>query len=52
MANLKTSVSRKQNMPNFPKNENFLHPDTHTYVCASAGKKCSFFGTGFGNPLK
>ena len=23
---------------------NFLPPDTHTYVCISGGKKCSFFG--------
>ena len=27
----------------FLKNENFLSPDTHTYVCVSGGKKCSFF---------
>ena len=26
------------------KNEYFLPPDMHTYVCASGGKKCSFFG--------
>ena len=25
-------------------NENFLPPDTHTYVCVSGGKKYSFFG--------
>ena len=31
-------------MPNFPKNEYFLPPDTHTYVCVSGGKKYSFFG--------
>ena len=31
-------------MLNFPKNEHFLPPDTHTYVCVSGGKKCSFFG--------
>ena len=42
--NLKTGVSRKQSTPNFPKNEHFLPPDTHTYVCVSGGKKCSFFG--------
>ena len=30
--NLKTGVSRKQIEPNFPKNEHFLPPDTHTYV--------------------
>ena len=28
----------------FRKNEHFLPPDTHTYVCVSGGKKCSFFG--------
>ena len=44
MANLKTGVSRKQSTPNFPKNEHFLPLDTHTYVCVSGGKKCSFFG--------
>ena len=33
----------KQSTPNFPKNEHFLAPDTHTYVCVSGGKKCSFF---------
>ena len=31
-------------MPNFPKNEYSLPPDTHTYVCVSGGKKYSFFG--------
>ena len=38
--------SRKQSTPNFSKNEDFLPPppDTHTYVCKSGGKKCSFFG--------
>ena len=30
-------------MPDFTKNEHFLPPDTHTYVCASGSKKCSFF---------
>ena len=30
-ANLKTGVSRKQSTPNFPKNEYFLPPDTHTW---------------------
>ena len=42
-ANLKTGVSRKQNTPNFPKNEHFLPSDTHMYVCVSGVKKCSFF---------
>ena len=37
-------VIRKQNRPNFPKNEWFVHPDTHTYMCVSGGKKYSFFG--------
>ena len=32
---LETGVSRKQSTTNFPKN---------SYVCVSAGKKCSFFG--------
>ena len=36
-------VSRKQSKPNFPENEHFLPPDTHTYVCVSGGKKYSFF---------
>ena len=34
-------VTRKQSTPNFPKNEHFLSPDTHT--CVLEGKKCSFF---------
>ena len=29
---LNTSASRKQSSPNFPTNEHFLPPDTHTYV--------------------
>ena len=29
---------------NFPKNQHFLPPDTHTYMCVSEGKKCYFFG--------
>ena len=24
---------------NFPQNEHFLPPDTHTYICISGGKK-------------
>ena len=36
-ANLKTGVSRKKSTPNFPKDEHFLPPDTHTYECASGG---------------
>ena len=40
---LKTGASRKQNAPNFPKNEHFLPPNMHTYVRVSSGKKCSFF---------
>ena len=31
-ANLKTEASRKQTTSNFPKNDHFLPPDTHTYV--------------------
>ena len=27
----------------FRQNEHFLLPDTHTYLCVSEGKKCSFF---------
>ena len=38
--NLKTGVSKKQSMLNFPKNEHFFSPDTHV----SEGKKYSFFG--------
>ena len=38
-------VTRIQSTPNFPKKEHFLPPDTHTYVCVSGCKKCSFFGT-------
>ena len=39
---LKTGVSRKQSMSYFPKNEQFLSPDT--YVRVSEGKKRLFFG--------
>ena len=28
---------KKQSTTNFPKNEHFLPPDTHTYMCVSAG---------------
>ena len=42
--NLKTGVSRKQSTTNFPKNEHFLLPDNHTYVCVSEYKKSMFFG--------
>ena len=45
MATLKTGVSRKQSTPNFPKNEDFLPPDTYTYVCVSRSKRCSFCET-------
>ena len=42
--NRKLSVTRQNGeSQNFPKNENFLPPDTHTYVCVSGDKKCSFF---------
>ena len=37
-------VTRKQSTPNFPKNEHFLPPDTHTYVRVLVDKKCSLFG--------
>ena len=39
-ANLKMNVSRKQSLSNFPKNEYFLPPHAHMYVCVSGGKKC------------
>ena len=42
--NLKTELRRKQSTPNFSKNEHFLPPDAHTYVCVLGGKKCSVFG--------
>ena len=35
MAKHKAGVSRKQSRSNFPKNEHFLPPDTHTSVCIS-----------------
>ena len=41
--NLKKGISRKQSTPNLLKNEHLFPPDTHTYVCISGGKKCSFF---------
>ena len=37
-------IGQKGESPNFPKNEDFLPPDTHTYVCVSASKKYSFCG--------
>ena len=40
----KTEVRRIQSTPNFPKNERFLPPDTHTCVCVPGGKKRLFFG--------
>ena len=33
-ANLKTGVTRKQSMQNFPKDEHFLLPNTHTHKLA------------------
>ena len=36
-------VMKKQTTKNFPKNKHFLHPDTHTQVCVTGVKKCSFF---------
>ena len=36
-------VSIKQSTPSFAKNEHFLPPDMHMYVCISGGKKCLFF---------
>ena len=34
------NVCFKKTKQNVPKNEHFLSPDTHTYVCVSEGKKC------------
>ena len=36
-------VIRKQNKPNVSKNEHFLPPDTHTYLCVLEDKKCLLF---------
>ena len=44
MANLKMGVTRKQSTINSPKNEYCSPPNTHSCVCISEGKKCSFFG--------
>ena len=46
-ANLKTSVSRKQSTPNFPKKRTFFSPDTHTYVSGGGGKRRSFFRSSY-----
>ena len=35
------SADFRASTPNFPKNEHFLPPDTHTYVCVIGRKKCS-----------
>ena len=35
---------KEKSTPNFWKNKHFLPRQTHTYVCLSGGKKCSFFG--------
>ena len=37
-------VLQENKTSNFPKNEHFLPPDTHSYVCVSGGKKCLFLG--------
>ena len=42
-ANLKTEVTRKQSTPNFPKNEYFLPPETHTYESGSTTPLISWF---------
>ena len=53
-ANLKSSVARKQNTPNFPKNNYFLVPDTHTVwdspscVVTDDVSKFGFFSGPFG----
>ena len=40
-SNLKMRVTKKQSMPNFPKNDHLVPPDKRK--CVSGGKKCSFF---------
>ena len=35
---------KKTKRTKFSRKEHFLPSDTHTYVCVTAGKKCSFFG--------
>ena len=35
---------KKTKPTKFSENEHLLLPDTHFYVCTSAGNKCSFFG--------
>ena len=39
----KGCFKKKQSVPNFPKSEHFLPPDTHK-ICVSEGKKRSFSG--------
>ena len=39
---VKGRISRRVLQENFRKNEHFLPPDTHTCLCVSRGKKCSF----------
>ena len=34
-----TGVSGNQNTQNFPKNEHFLLPDMHTYICVSGERE-------------
>ena len=41
-ANPKTKVTKNKAYQIFWKPNIFLHPDTHTYVCISGGKKCRF----------
>ena len=36
-------VFQENSTSNFRKNEHFIPRDTHTYVCVSQGKECSFF---------
>ena len=36
--------NKKPKQTNFPKNKHFLPPDTHTSVCVSWDRKCSFSG--------
>ena len=36
--------NKKIKLAKYSENQTFLTSDSHTYVCESGGKKCSFFG--------
>ena len=38
-SNVQLGITHLVCMQNFPKDQNFLPPDTHTYLCVSEGKK-------------